>query len=140
MTREVFRMSLAHEGARDGVPSPPTILVVDDEALQREQLVASLSDLGVGIFQAGNGEEALAMIAAHQSVLVIMDIRMPVLDGVGAVDRLSACGSDIKIILMTGDPVSLHAAHARRPNVFTIIEKPIPLRVLRRFVIEALAL
>jgi len=133
-------MSFAGEIANDVLPEARSILVVDDEKLQRDQLVASLSDLNVGIYQAGNGEEALEMIEAHMPSLVIMDIRMPILDGVGAVDRLTARGSDIKIILMTGDPASLRAAYARRPNVFTIIEKPIPLRVLRRFVIEALSL
>jgi DNA-binding NtrC family response regulator len=65
---------------------------------------------------------------------------MPILDGVGAVDKLADTDSDVKIILMTGDPTSLRAAYKRRPDVFTIIEKPIPLRVLRRFVIEALEL
>lgn len=133
-------MSVAGDIADDGSTGRPSILVVDDEKLQRAQLVASLSDLNVGIYEAGNGQEALEMIEAHTPSLVIMDIRMPVLDGVGTVDRLTARGSDIKIILMTGDPVSLRAAHARRPNVFTVIEKPIPLRVLRRFVIEALSL
>jgi len=69
-----------------------------------------------------------------------MDIRMPVLDGVATVDKLATMGSTVKVILMTGDPTSLRAAYERRPEVFTIIEKPIPLRVLRRFVIEALGL
>lgn len=140
MIRGVLCMSVSYENPEHGASERPKILVVDDEELQREQLAAGLSDLNVGVLQAENGAQALAMIDAHHPGLVIMDIRMPVLDGVGAVDRLSARGSDIKIILMTGDPDSLRAAHARRPEVFTIIEKPIPLRILRRFVIEALAL
>lgn len=119
-------MSFAGEIANDVSPEARSILVVDDEKLQRDQLVASLSDLNVGIYQAGNGEEALEMIEAHMPSLVIMDIRMPILDGVETVDRLTARGSDINIILMTSDPDSLRAAHARRPNVFTIIEKPYP--------------
>ena len=133
-------MSIVYEGLSDGGAEHRSILVVDDEKLQRDQLVDCLSDLDVGIFQAGNGEEALEVIDAHMPKLVIMDIRMPVLDGVGTVDRLASIGSDIKIILMTGDPTSLRAAYERRPNVFTIIETPIPLRMLRRFVIEALEL
>lgn len=133
-------MSISHENPTDSGAVHRSILVVDDEKLQRDQLVDCLSDLDVGIFQAGNGEEALEVIEAHMPKLVIMDIRMPVLDGVGTVDQLSIIGSDIKVILMTGDPTSLRAAYERRPNVFTIIEKPIPLRILRRFVIEALEL
>ena len=133
-------MSLASENVSEETSDRRSILVVDDEKLQRDQLVDSLSDLEVSIYQAGNGEEALEIIASHVPNLVIMDIRMPILDGVGAVDKLADTDSDVKIILMTGDPTSLRAAYKRRPDVFTIIEKPIPLRVLRRFVIEALEL
>jgi DNA-binding NtrC family response regulator len=133
-------MSLASENVSEETSDRRSILVVDDEKLQRDQLVDSLSDLEVSIYQAGNGEEALEIIASHAPNLVIMDIRMPILDGVGAVDKLADTDSDVKIILMTGDPTSLRAAYKRRPDVFTIIEKPIPLRVLRRFVIEALEL
>ncbi|MBO6784317.1 MAG: response regulator [Alphaproteobacteria bacterium] len=133
-------MSFAHDNVVPVQTERRTVLVVDDEQLQREQLVDCLSDLDVGIFQAGNGEEALKIIEAHMPALVIMDIRMPVMDGVSTVDRLSDLKSKTKIILMTGDPTSLRSAYDRRPDVFTIIEKPIPLRVLRRFVIEALGL
>jgi two-component system response regulator AtoC len=133
-------MSLASENVSEETSDRRSILVVDEEKLQRDQLVDSSSDLEVSIYQAGNGEEALEIIASHAPNLVIMDIRMPILDGVGAVDKLADTDSDVKIILMTGDPTSLRAAYKRRPDVFTIIEKPIPLRVLRRFVIEALEL
>ena len=57
----------------------------------------------------------------RRSILVIMDIRMPMLYGVGAVDKLADTDSDVKIILMTGDPTSLRAAYKRCPDVFTII-------------------
>lgn len=139
LVRERY-FAIAHDSLTDPGVTRRSILVVDDEKLQRDQLVDSLSDLDVVIFQAGNGEEALEIIEAYMPGLVIMDIRMPVLNGVEAVDQISRSGSDIKIILMTGDPTSLQAAYERRPNVFTIIEKPIPLRILRRFVIEALEL
>ena len=129
-----------YENSPPTISSQPSILIVDDEKLQRGQLVDCLSDLDVAIFQAGNGKEALEIIDDQAPSLVIMDIRMPVMDGVTTVDELSHRDSQMKIILMTGDPTSLEAAYKRRPDVFTIIEKPLPLRVLRRFVIEALGL
>ncbi|MGY8957542.1 MAG: response regulator transcription factor, partial [Alphaproteobacteria bacterium] len=106
-------MSLASENVSEETSDRRSILVVDDEKLQRDQLVDSLSDLEVSIYQAGNGEEALEIIASHVPNLVIMDIRMPILDGVGAVDKLADTDSDVKIILMTGDPTSLRAAYKR---------------------------
>lgn len=127
-------MKEADVGTRKG------LLVVDDEAAQRAQLVECLSDLNCDIHQAGDGVAALDIIRQHQPSLVIMDIRMPVMDGVSVVDDLGEMPVKPKIILMTGDPTSLENAYSRRPEVFTIIEKPIPLRVLRRFVIDALGL
>jgi CheY-like chemotaxis protein len=113
-------MSLASENVSEETSDRRSILVVDDEK-QCDQLVDSSSDLEVSIYQAGNGEEALEIIASHVPNLVIMDIRMPILDGVGAVDKLADTDSDVKIILMTGDPTSLRAAYKRCPDVFTII-------------------
>ncbi|MBT3931937.1 MAG: response regulator [Rhodospirillaceae bacterium] len=133
-------MALLHEHNPTDASRRRAVLIVDDEELQRNQLVDCLSDLDVVIFQAGNGAEALEIIDDQVPSLIIMDIRMPVMDGVTTVDELSNRGGEMKIILMTGDPMSLEAAYKRRPNVFTIIEKPLPLRVLRRFVIEALGL
>lgn len=133
-------MSLMHDNVTRGAFGTPTVLIVDDEKLQRDQLVDCLSDLNIEIFQGANGEEALEIIESHSPNLVIMDIRMPVLDGVSTVDQLARRSGRTKIILMTGDPTSLKSAYDRRPDVFTIIEKPIPLRVLRRFVIDALGL
>lgn len=133
-------MALLHEHNPIDTSRRRAILIVDDEELQRNQLVQCLSDLDVVIFQAKNGAEALEVIDDQVPSLVIMDIRMPVMDGVTTVDELSHREGDMKIILMTGDPTSLEAAYKRRPDVFTIIEKPLPLRVLRRFVIDALGL
>jgi len=133
-------MALMHDNVTRGAFGRPTVLIVDDEKLQLDQLVDSLSDLNIEIFQGANGEEALEIIDSQSPSLVIMDIRMPVLDGVSTVDQLASRSGRTKIILMTGDPTSLKSAYDRRPDVFTIIEKPIPLRVLRRFVIDALGL
>lgn len=133
-------MALQHDNVTQASFGRPTVLVVDDEKLQRDQLVDCLSDLNIDILQGENGEEALSIISEQAPSLVIMDIRMPVMDGVSTVDHLARTNGKTKIILMTGDPTSLRAAYDRRPDVFTIIEKPIPLRVLRRFVIDALGL
>lgn len=133
-------MAFAYDNPPAAGSKKRSVLIVDDERMQRGQLIQCLSDLEVGLLEAGNGREALEVIDAHNPDLVVMDIRMPVMDGVTAVDELASRGDGMKIILMTGDPTSLEEAFKRRPNVFTIIEKPIPLRVLRRFVIEALGL
>jgi CheY-like chemotaxis protein len=61
----------------------PTILVVDDEPAIRDVLQAILEDAGYAVIGATNGREGLAALARQPVNLVISDVMMPVLDGVG---------------------------------------------------------
>jgi DNA-binding NarL/FixJ family response regulator len=79
------------------------ILIVDDQALFREGLVTLLSvqpDFKV-VGEAANGEEALRLCAQHHPNVVLMDLRMPVLDGVTATRRLRATLPDCRVIVLT---------------------------------------
>ena len=79
------------------------ILLVDDQALFREGLHTLLSvqpDLQV-VGEAGNGEEALRQAAALHPDVVLMDLRMPVLDGVAATRRLHETQPDSRVIMLT---------------------------------------
>ena len=79
------------------------VLLADDQALFREGLHTLLSvhaDLDV-VGEAGNGEEALRLAAAHQPDVILMDVQMPVLDGVAATRRLHAEQPACRVILLT---------------------------------------
>ncbi len=79
------------------------ILIVDDQILFREGLRTLLSvqpDFEV-VGEASNGEEALRMTAVYQPLVVLMDLRMPVLDGVRATERLHELYPDIRVIVLT---------------------------------------
>jgi DNA-binding NarL/FixJ family response regulator len=79
------------------------ILLVDDQALFREGLRTLLSvqpDLEV-IGEAANGEEALRLAAALRPEVVLMDLQMPVLDGVAATRRLRAELPECRVIALT---------------------------------------
>jgi DNA-binding NtrC family response regulator len=117
-----------------------SVLVVDDDPLQRMQLIDCLSDLGIEVLQEEEGNAALATIKRVHPAVVIMDVRMPVLDGIAAAQVIPTLGYHPKIILMTGDPDSLYRANTTKLDIFAVIEKPIPLRTLSRFVLKALEL
>lgn len=119
------------------VSTSQTVLIVDDEESQRRQIKTCLNDLGIRTIEAGDGASALRMIQERRPAVVIMDVRMPKMDGVAVVEAIGKA-SDAKVVLMTGDPDSLYRANRSALNVFTVIEKPIPLRVLSRFVLRAL--
>ena len=82
---------------------PIRILIVDDQALFREGLRTLLSvqeDFEI-VGEAANGEEALRLAARLQPSVVLMDLRMPVLDGASATRRLHESLPDCKVIVLT---------------------------------------
>jgi DNA-binding NarL/FixJ family response regulator len=79
------------------------ILIVDDEALFRKALATLLSvesDLEV-VGEAQNGEEAINLAVKLQPDVILMDIRMPVMDGVVATQRIHATLPRTKVIILT---------------------------------------
>ncbi|HEY9087036.1 MAG TPA: response regulator transcription factor [Anaerolineaceae bacterium] len=79
------------------------VLIVDDQALFREGLHTLLSvqpDFEV-VGEAGNGEEALRLAATLRPNVILMDLRMPVLDGVSATRRLHQLFPECRVIVLT---------------------------------------
>lgn len=79
------------------------VLLVDDQALFREGLGTLLSlqdDIDI-VGEAGNGQEALAVAAGLQPDVILMDLRMPVLDGVAATRQLKESGNPARVIVLT---------------------------------------
>ena len=79
-------------------PNPPIhpaaqILVVDDEAVTRMMIRRVLEDSGCRVLEAGHGEEALALAEQHCPDLVLMDVRMPRMNGFDACRALRERGS-----------------------------------------------
>jgi len=79
------------------------VLLVDDQALFREALHILLSvQPGIEVVgEAGNGEEALRLVAEHQPDVALMDMQMPVLNGVQATRRIQAEHPSCRVIALT---------------------------------------
>jgi len=79
------------------------VLIAEDEAMLRMIAVETLEDAGFNVFQAGDGEEALAMLKSHPGIQVLVsDIKMPRMDGYALAQAGIALRPDLKIVLMTG--------------------------------------
>jgi DNA-binding NarL/FixJ family response regulator len=79
------------------------VVLVDDQSLFREALATLLSvrdDIEV-VGEAGNGEEAVRRCAELAPSVVLMDLRMPVLDGIAAIRRLRAEQPGVRVIALT---------------------------------------
>jgi two-component system, response regulator, stage 0 sporulation protein F len=78
-----------------------TILVVDDDEAIRTLLQEELEDEGYKILIATNARDALKMVAAEPLDLVILDIRMPGMDGLEALPRILGIKEGLPVILNT---------------------------------------
>jgi DNA-binding NarL/FixJ family response regulator len=82
---------------------PVRVLVVDDQALVREGLMTLLETVPEiePVAAAADGEEAVGLVTRHRPDVVLMDLRMPKLDGVEATRRILASWPEIEIVVLT---------------------------------------
>ncbi|MFD0144024.1 MULTISPECIES: response regulator [unclassified Streptomyces] len=80
-----------------------TVLIADDQAMQRfgfRMLLESQDDMTV-VGEAPNGTEAIRLVDRHRPDVVLMDIRMPGLDGIEATRRIVAAGARTRVLIVT---------------------------------------
>ena len=108
-----------------GPAGPPLrIVIADDQASVREGLVLLLGGLpGIEVVgAAADGEQALALVAEHEPDAILLDLHMPVLDGIEATRRLTAEHPSVAIVVLTtyaDDSSVLDALHAGARSYLT---------------------
>ena len=93
--------------------TPVRVVIADDHPLFREGLRTLLADLGADVVaEAADGSEAVAAVATHRPDVVLMDLRMPVVSGIEATERISRDHPDVSVLVLTmsEDTASLQAA------------------------------
>ncbi len=79
-----------------------TVLVADDHQLLRQALRRALEDAGFSVVgEAANGEEAVRLAASLQPDVVVVDVTMPVLDGIEATRRMHSARPEMPIVVLT---------------------------------------
>ncbi|MEY4290706.1 MAG: hypothetical protein RL130_648 [Actinomycetota bacterium] len=107
--------------AKTGV-TPVRILVAEDEALIRMDLVEMLQEAGYQVVaQATNGEEAIALATEHQPDLAILDVKMPVLDGISAAEKIISIAP---VLMLTAFSQRELVERARDAGVMAYVVKP----------------
>jgi AmiR/NasT family two-component response regulator len=109
--------------SNEAMPNPPVrILVAEDEALIRMDLVEMLQEAGYTVVaQATNGEEAIALATEHQPDLAILDVKMPVLDGISAAEKIISIAP---VLMLTAFSQKELVDRARDAGVMAYVVKP----------------
>ena len=99
------------------------VVVAEDEGLIRMDVVASLEEAGlVVVGQAADGEEAIALATEHEPDLVVMDVKMPRLDGISAAQKIAEL--KIPVVLLTAFSDTELVARAAEAGAMAYVTKP----------------
>ena len=111
-----------------GVSSPIRVLIVDDDALVRaglSMMLAGADDVSV-VAEVADGTEVLGAVNEHRPNVVLMDIRMPRMDGLTATERLRARREPPEIIILTTFDTDDHIVRAIRAGASGFLLKHTP--------------
>ncbi len=100
------------------------VLVIDDESGIREGSQRILSRMGCTVFGASNGEEGLALIGQKKIHIVLLDLKMPGMDGMEVLRRIQETNKDILVIVITGFATVETAIEAMKQGAYDFIPKP----------------
>lgn len=117
------------------------ILVAEDDDNVRAFVVRALEMSGHEVSFAEDGGLALEAVAEHDGAfdLLLSDIKMPVMDGIGLALSVSSAYPDMTIVLMTGFADQRERAHGLDALVYDVLSKPFSLAQLTEKVADALA-
>ncbi|MCC7318616.1 MAG: sigma-54-dependent Fis family transcriptional regulator, partial [Bacteroidales bacterium] len=116
------------------------ILIVDDEENVRYSFRKFFRDAHTSISEAQNGMEAINIIKKENFDLVLMDIEMPGISGLEAIQRVKAMQPNLPVIIMTAFGTTERVIGAMKYGAFEYIEKPFDIERLKKLVKEALAI
>jgi two-component system response regulator HydG len=105
--------------------TPKTILIVDDEQSHRLMLRAHLEGEGFQIVEASDGHEAVDRVNERGVDLVLMDIRMPTMDGIEALKRIKEATAATQVIMMTAYGSINSAVEALKAGATDYLTKPL---------------
>lgn len=110
----------------------PRVLVVDDEPDAVELLTEFLTSKGYEVITAGGGEEAIQKVKAERPHLILLDVRMPKMNGLEVLRQVRQIDNEIGVIMVTAVNEEATGRQALELGAFDYIVKPLDLEYLER--------
>jgi len=101
-----------------------SILIVDDDAGFRRTLSQILNKKGYEVLEAGSGSEAMELVKKRPFGVILMDIKMPVMNGVETYKKLKEIRPDTSVIMMTAFALDDLIAEAIKEGAHAVLRKP----------------
>ena len=117
---------------------PRTILVVDDEAAQRQLLGGFVESLGFRAEEASSAEEALETIRSHAPDMVLLDVRLPGMSGIEALAEIRKIADKLPVLLITAYADLRQAVAAVKSGADDYLAKPVDLDELETAIFDAI--
>jgi DNA-binding NtrC family response regulator len=106
------------------------VLLVDDEQEFVQSLAERLSMRELGSNTAYNGEQALSFVSQQEPDVMLLDLKMPGMDGMEVLRQVKKSYPAIQVIILTGHGNKQHEDEARRLGAFDYMEKPVDIDML----------
>ncbi len=106
---------------------PASVLIVDDEARLRSALASALGGAGWRVEAVASGEDCLECVARRSYDAILLDVRLPGLDGLATLEAMREQGVESHVVVMSGHGNIESAVRAIKMGAFDFIEKPFPL-------------
>lgn len=113
------------------------VLVVDDEDRFRENMVRLLGAQGMSAQGAAGGRQALEALRENDFDVLLLDMKMPEMDGRATFKELQAMGADVQVVVLSGHASVNDAMEMMRDGAFDYLIKPCPTDVLVKKVRQA---
>jgi DNA-binding NtrC family response regulator len=104
-----------------------SILLVDDDSAFRHVMSAELRRLGHDVASVASGEEAVAHLDRQEREIVLLDLRLPGMDGLATLKAIRAHSTSVEVIMLTGHGSIDTAIESIRDGAFDYVTKPCPL-------------
>ncbi|MCG9966701.1 response regulator [Pelotomaculum terephthalicicum JT] len=112
---------------------PLNVLIVDDQAGVRYLLEIVVQDSGHRAYTASNGLEAVELARSIRPDLVFMDVRMPLMGGLEALEKIKALAPETNVVIMTAFSSEQTVSQAMKKGALTCIGKPFDVDELKEF-------
>ncbi|MCC7475952.1 MAG: sigma-54-dependent Fis family transcriptional regulator [Pirellulales bacterium] len=113
------------------------ILLVDDDAELRADMASYFAHQGHRVDQCSSGEEALELIDRREVDVVVLDLIMPGMNGIGVLKELQQRGAECEVVVLTGEATVETAVEAMKLGAREFLTKPISLKELDRLVCKS---